>query len=67
MTKTESAIARIQIVEAAQIEIARQKGKIARAYNRPNTGVLVPKTESQAEHDAWMEGHEEANKELSGE
>lgn len=67
MTKMQAAIAKMTIVENANIAIAEQKGRIARAFGRPNSGVLVPKLESEAEHAAWQDGWKDADEELTAE
>lgn len=58
-------IAAAALVDAAQTEIARQRGVLARAHNRPKTGVLVPRFDTDAEHDAFVEGWEEADARLA--
>lgn len=66
MTKTETAVARIQLIDLANLEIAFCRGQIARANNRPRAGVLVPKFEDAAELSSWERGWDAANAKLEG-
>ncbi len=65
MTKIETLIARTRLVEAAEIAIARQRGIMARAHNRPRTGVLVPKFDSTEQTEAFYSGWDEADARLA--
>jgi len=67
MSKIEAAVAKLTIVMDANVQIAHQKGRIARAYGRANTGVLVPKLESEEEHAAWQAGWTAADAQLKAE
>lgn len=65
VTKIETLIARVQIVDAADVEIAFCRGQQARAHNRPKTGILVPKLEP-AQLAAWAKGWDAADAKLQG-
>lgn len=64
MTKIEMLIARQQIVDSAQQTIAHHRGRIARAMNRPRTGCLVPRFDTEAEAIAWRDGWDSANDQI---
>lgn len=65
MTKLNAAIARITLIDAANLEIAHCRGQIARANNRPRSGVLVPKFTDEAELGAWERGWDAAEAQLT--
>ena len=56
MTKIEKLMLSANIADKAQQEIAFCRGQLARAYNRPRTGVLVPKFATAEENDAFDRG-----------
>jgi len=61
MTKIEKLMLSANIADKAQQEIAFCRGQLARAYNRPRTGVLVPKFATAQEHEAFDAGWVEAD------
>lgn len=64
MSKIERMVAAARMVEAAEHQIAFERGRQARAHNRPKTGVLVPKLD-EACLDQWIAGWEAADEALS--
>lgn len=56
MTKIEKLMLSANIADKANQEIAFCRGQLARAYNRPRTGVLVPKFETAEEVAAFDNG-----------
>jgi hypothetical protein len=53
------------IADEANQKIAWARGQLARAYNRPRTGVLVPKFETDQERDAFSRGWSDADDRLA--
>jgi hypothetical protein len=65
MTKLDRVIAAAKLIDAAHVAIARQRGVLARANNRPRSGILVPHFNTSAEHEAFAMGWDEADEHFS--
>lgn len=65
MTKMAKLMAVAAIVDKANEEIAFARGQLSRAYNRPKTGCLVPKFETDEQLAAFTRGWDAADGELA--
>ena len=65
VTKIEKLMTAAKLADAANEAIARNRGILARAYNRPRTGVLVPKFTTAQEAGQFDAGWVEADQHFS--
>jgi hypothetical protein len=66
MTKIEKLTTAAKIADRAQQEVAFCRGQLARAYNRPRTGVLVPKFATGEEAARFDAGWVDADTQFAG-